>query len=144
MHVIPAGFGWEAFALEITSLYWPLPALLRPALHVVPAGFGWEAFALETTSLLWPLHALLRPALHVVPAGFGWEAFALETTSLFWPLPALLRLCPACHMLARGCVDSAVDGDRRSSALAASGREALRRSIPLLPGLKTVDRAALG
>ena len=61
LHVVPAGIGWEAFALETMSLYWPLPALLRPALHAVPAGFGWEAFALETTSLRWPLHALLRP-----------------------------------------------------------------------------------
>ena len=61
LHVVPASIGWEAFALETASLYWPLPALLRPALHVVPASFGWEAFPLETTSLRWPLHALLRP-----------------------------------------------------------------------------------
>ena len=79
----------------------------------------------------------------------GVERLRMEVPLTPFPVSRCFRTSGPCvgsetRLSARGCADSAVDGDRRSSALAASGREALRRSIPLSPGSKMVDRAALG
>ena len=108
LHVVPTGFIWEAFALETTSLHWPL--LTVPLCYAAstsqahmgnrPAAQpqGMYAHACLAATLLcshnylslkhfrWKQHHRVGPCLpccspdaHVVPAGFGWEAFALET-----------------------------------------------------------------
>ena len=76
--------------------------------------------------------------------GCGWKSLRLLSLSRVVSARPARASAPKPGCWRAKCANSAADGDRRSSALAASGREALRRSIPLSPGSKTVGRAALG
>ena len=106
MHIVPAGFSWEAFALKTTSLRSHLlnvplccaAGTSQPHMGCRPAAqpqgmytHACLAAALQCSHTCLSLNHLRHkhhcvrprlpccaPAVHVVPAGFSWEAFALE------------------------------------------------------------------